>query len=177
MRVHQIMTPQVITASADTTIVEAVNTMLRHHIRALPVVDAAGKLVGIISEGDFIRRAETGTQRMRGRWLTLLAGTDQVAADFVHEHGRKVGEIMTRNPLTVTEEAQLDQVARIMQSNNVKHLPVVRGDRLVGIVSRSDFLAVVADLALIAPSPSGDDDDLREGVLAAVGQAVWRPCR
>jgi CBS domain-containing protein len=177
MRVHQIMTPQVITASADTTIVEAVNTMLRHHIRALPVVDAAGRLVGIISEGDFIRRAETGTQRMRGRWLTLLAGTDQVAADFVHEHGRKVGEIMTRNPLTVTEEAQLDQVARIMQSNNVKHLPVVRGDRLVGIVSRSDFLAVVADLARTAPGPSGDDDDVREGVLAAIGQAVWRPCR
>jgi CBS-domain-containing membrane protein len=73
MRVHQIMTPQVITASADTTIVEAVNTMLRHHIRALPVVDAAGRLVGIISEGDFIRRAETGTQRMRGRWLTFFA--------------------------------------------------------------------------------------------------------
>jgi CBS domain-containing protein len=177
MRVHQIMTPQVITASADTTIVEAVNTMLRHHIRALPVIDAAGRLVGIISEGDFIRRAETGTQRMRGRWLTLLAGTDQVAADFVHEHGRKVGEIMTRNPLTVTEEAQLDQVARIMESNNVKHLPVVRGDRLVGIVSRSDFLAVVADLARTAQGPSGDDDDVREGVLAAIGQAVWRPCR
>jgi BON domain/CBS domain len=95
----------------------------------------------------------------------------------VHEHGRKVGQVMTRNPLTVTEEAQLDEVVRIMECNNVKHLPVMRGDRLVGIVSRSDFLAVVADLARIAPSPSGDDDDLREGVLAAIGQAVWRPCR
>jgi CBS domain-containing protein len=177
MRAHQIMTPQVITAGADTSIIEAVNTMLRHHIRALPVVDAAGKLIGIISEGDFIRRAEIGTQRKRGRWLSFLAGADQIAADFVHEHGRKVGEIMTPDPLTVTEDARLDRIVQIMESNNVKHLPVVRGDRLVGIVSRSDFLTVVAELASIVPNLSADDDHLREGVVAAIGDAVWRPCR
>ncbi len=177
MRAHQIMTPQVITVGADTTIVKAVNMMLRHHISGLPVVDAAGRLIGIVSEGDFIRRAETGTQHKRGRWLTFLAGADRVAAEFAHEHGRKVGEIMTPNPLTVAEGAPLDQVVQIMESNNVKRLPVMRGDRMVGIITRSDFLAAVAGLARSAPGPSADDDHIRSKVMAAIAQAPWRPCR
>ncbi|MGZ5872603.1 MAG: CBS domain-containing protein [Bradyrhizobium sp.] len=177
MRAHQIMTPQVITVGADTKIIEAANMMLRHHISGLPVVDAAGGLIGIISEGDFIRRAETGTQDKRGRWLTFLASADRVAAEFAHEHGRKVGEIMTPNPLTVAEGAPLDQVVRIMESNNVKRLPVMRGDRMVGIVTRSDFVAAVASLAHSVPGPSADDDHIRGAVMAAMRQAPWRPCR
>jgi CBS domain-containing protein len=177
MRADQIMTAQVITIGADASIVEAVHTMLRHHIGGLPVVDAAGELIGIISEGDFIRRAEIGTQRKRGRWLTFLVGADKVAAEFVQEHGRKVGEIMTPDPITITEDIQLDQIAQIMQSNGVKRLPVVRGKRLVGIVSRSDFLAVLADFARDVPGPSADDDDIRSQVIATIGQAAWRPCR
>jgi CBS domain-containing protein len=177
MRAHQIMTPQVITVGADTTIVEAANMMLRHHVSGLPVVDAAGKLIGIVSEGDFIRRAETATQHKRGRWLTFLAGADRVAADFAHEHGRKVGEIMTPNPLTVAEGTPLDRVVQIMESRNVKRLPVMRGDRMVGILTRSDFLAAVAGLARSAPGPSADDDHIRSKVVAAIAQAPWRPCR
>jgi CBS-domain-containing membrane protein len=177
MRAHQIMTAQVITVGADASVIEAINTMLRHHISGLPVVDAAGKLIGIVSEGDFIRRAEIGTQRKRGRWLTFLVGRDQIAADFVHERGRKVGEIMTPDPLTVTEDTPLDQIVQVMQSHNVKRLPVVRENRLVGIVTRSDFLAALADLARDVPNPSADDDHIRDGVIAAIGQAVRRPCR
>ena len=179
MRAHQIMTQQVITVGADTSIVEAVNTMLQHHISGLPVVDAAGKLIGIISEGDFIRRAEIGTSRKRGRWLTFLAGADRIAADFVHAHGRKVGEIMTPDPVTVTENTPLDRVAQIMESENIKRVPVVRGDRLVGIVTRADFLATVADLAreIPSPSPSADDDHIRSAVMAEIEQAAWRPCK
>ena len=95
MRADQIMTPEVITVGADASIVEAIHKMLQHHVSGLPVVDAEGKLIGIISEGDFIRRAEIGTERKRGRWLNCLVGPDQIAADFVREHGRKVGQIMT----------------------------------------------------------------------------------
>ena len=177
MRVEQIMTQQVITAGVDTSIVDAVKTMLQHHIGGLPVVDAAGKLIGIISEGDFIRRAEVGTQHKRGRWLAALAGADRVAADFVHEQGRKVGEIMTPNPLTVTEDALLEQVVHLMESSHVKRLPVLRGDRLVGMVTRSDFLAAIAGVVRDIPEPSEDDDQIRSRVLAAIGQAGWRPCR
>jgi CBS domain-containing protein len=177
MRAHQIMTPQVITVGADTTIVDAAKLMLRHHISGLPVVDDKGGLIGIISEGDFIRRAETGTQHKRVRWLSFLTGTDRIAAEFCHEHGRKVGEIMTPNPRTVTEGTPLGEVVRIMETNNVKRLPVMRGDRMVGIISRSDFLGALANLAHIVPGPTADDDHIRSEVTAAIRQAPWRPCR
>src|ERR1700732_5465189 len=98
MRAHQIMTRQVITITIDAPILDAANSMLRNHISGLPVVDEAGRSVGIVSQGDFIRRAEIGTQRKRGRWLRFLLGPGKVASDFVHERGRKVGEIMTLDP-------------------------------------------------------------------------------
>src|SRR5260370_24855932 len=96
MRAHQIMRRPVITIAPETTIAEAANTMLQRHVSGLPVVDAAGKLVGIISEGDFLRRSEIGTQRKRGRLLKFILGPGQAATDFVHEHGRKVTAIMTK---------------------------------------------------------------------------------
>ena len=177
MRAHHIMTQHVISIDADASIVDAAKMMLRYHISGLPVIDASGKLTGIVSEGDFIRRAEIGTEAKRGRWLKFLVGTSRIAADFVHAHGRKVGEIMTPNPLTVTEDTPLEEIVRIMESRSVKRLPVVRGDRLVGIVTRSDFLATVADLASTAAGTSADDERIRSEVVAAIAQAAWRPCK
>src|ERR1700750_591448 len=126
MRAHQIMTRPVITVTPDATILEAANIMLRWHVSGLPVVDATGKLVGIVSEGDFIRRSEIGTQRHRGRWLSFILGPGKAAADFVQEHGRRVEEVMTRNPLTITEDTALAEIVDLMEKNNVKRLPVVR---------------------------------------------------
>jgi CBS domain-containing protein len=177
MRAHQIMTRHVITVGADTSIADAILTMLQHRISGMPVVDSQGKLIGVISQGDFVRRAEIGTERKRGRWLSYLAGPDKIAADFVHAHGRKVGEIMTPDPVTVTEDTPLDRIVQIMESSDVKRLPVVRGDRLVGIVTRSDFLAPVAELARNSEGLSADDDQLLQAVAAALEQAPWRPCR
>src|SRR5450759_3600637 len=126
MRAHQIMTRKVISVTPDTSIADAANTMLQQHISGLPEVGEAGNLVGIISEGDFIRRAEIGTQRKRGRWLKILVGPGGAATDFVHEQGRKVSEIMTPEPLTVTEDATLEEIVRLMEKNHVKRLPVLR---------------------------------------------------
>jgi CBS domain-containing protein len=177
MRAHEIMTRHVVTVGADTSIADAILTMLQHRISGMPVVDSQGKLIGVISQGDFVRRAEIGTERKRGRWLSYLAGPDRIADDFVHAHGRKVGEIMTPDPVTITEDTPLDRIVQIMESSDVKRLPVVRGDRLVGIVTRSDFLAPVAELARNAEGLSADDDQLLEAVAAALEQAPWRPCR
>ncbi|HEY5129792.1 MAG TPA: CBS domain-containing protein, partial [Bradyrhizobium sp.] len=127
MRVHQIMTRKVTTVKADTPILEAANLMLRRHMSGLPVVGDTGKLVGIVSEGDFIRRSEIGTQRKRGRWLKILVGPALSASEFVHEQGSKVGEIMTRDLCTTTEDMLLEDVVRLMECENVKRLPVVRG--------------------------------------------------
>src|SRR5881394_2825499 len=110
MRAHQIMTRSVTTVAPDATILEAANIMLRWHVSGLPVVDAAGKLVGIVSEGDFIRRSEIGTQRKRGRWLKFILGPGTEGTDFVHEHGRKVSEVMTTEPVTITEDTPLEEI-------------------------------------------------------------------
>src|SRR5262245_29963077 len=120
MRAHQIMTRSVVTVSPETTIVDAANLMLQRHVSGLPVVDATGKLIGIVSEGDFIRRSEIGTGRKRGRWLRFLLGPGQSASDFVHEHGRKVSEVMTKSPLTITEDTALAEIVDLMEKNNVK---------------------------------------------------------
>ena len=98
MRAHRMMSREVITIGVDAALVDAIKTMLKHGVSGLPVVDQTGKLVGILSTSDFLRRAEIGTLRKRGRLLTFLAGPDKVAFDFKREHGRKVGEVMTPEP-------------------------------------------------------------------------------
>ena len=175
MRAHQIMTRPVITVTPETTVVEAANTMLQRHISGLPVIDPAGKLVGIVSEGDFIRRSEIGTQRQRGRFLKFILGPGQTATDFVHEHGRKVAEIMTNTPLTITEDTELAKIVQLMEKNNVKRLPVTRGEQIVGIVSRANLLQAVASLARQIPDPTADDDHIRNRVIDALAKNDWCP--
>jgi CBS domain-containing protein len=175
MRAHQIMTRPVITVAPETPIVEAANTMLQRHVSGLPVIDKAGKLVGIISEGDFIRRREIGTQRKRGRFLKFVLGSGKEAIDFVHEHGRKIAEIMTPDPLTIDEETDLEKIVELMEKNDVKRLPVMRGDKLVGIVSRSNLLQAVASLAREIPDPTADDDHIRNRIIDTLEKNNWCP--
>ena len=175
MRAHQIMTRPVFTVLPNATILEAANLMLRRHVSGLPVVDATGKLVGIVSEGDFIRRSEIGTQRRRSRLLKLILGPGQAAADFVHERGCKISEIMTHDPVTVSEDTSLETIVALMEKNKLKRLPVMRGERLVGIVSRSNLLQAVASLARHIPDPTADDDHIRNRIIDGLGRNDWCP--
>jgi CBS domain-containing protein len=175
VRAHQIMTRPVISVSPETTVLEAATLMLRRHISGLPVIDAAGKLVGIVSEGDFIRRSEIGTQRRRSRFLKFILGPGQAAADFVHEHGCKVAEIMTQAPVTITEDTPLEEIVALMEKNKLKRLPVMQGGRIVGIVSRANLLQAVASLARQVPDPTADDDHIRNRIIDALGKTDWCP--
>ncbi|WP_420133421.1 CBS domain-containing protein [Rhodopseudomonas sp.] len=175
MRADQIMTSQVVTIGPEASIVDAANAMLQHHVSGLPVVDPDGRLIGIISEGDFIRRAELGTQRKRSRWLRLLLGPSSCADDFVHEHGRKVGEVMTHHPHTITEDTSVETIVRTMEKHHVKRLPVMQGDRLVGIVTRKNLLRAVAELCRQTPDPSAADDKIRDRIIAEIERNDWRP--
>ena len=175
MRAHQIMTKPVVTVGPDTTVLEAANIMLSRHISGLPVVDAAGKLVGIVSQGDFIHRGEIGTERRRGRWLKFMFGSGNSAIDFVHEHGRKVSEVMSRSPITIAEDTPLADIADLMEKKNIKRLPVLRDDRLVGIVTRTNLLQAVASLARHVPDPTADDNHIRDRIIRAIEKADWPP--
>jgi CBS-domain-containing membrane protein len=149
--------------------------MLKHHVSGLPVVDAAGKLVGVVSEGDFIRRSEIGTQRKRGRWLKFLLGTGAAATDYVRENGRRVSEVMTSDPITIAEDTTLEEIVKAMETNHVKRLPVIKDGKLVGIVSRANLLQAVAGLARDVPDPTADDDHIRRRIIAAIEKNDWSP--
>jgi len=174
-RAHQIMTRPVFTVLPNATILEAANLMLERHVSGLPVVDTAGKLVGIVSEGDFIRRSEIGTQRKRSRLLKLILGPGRAATDFVHEHGCRIAEIMTHDPVTITEDTPLETIVTLMEKSKLKRLPVTRDGRVVGIVSRANLLQAVASLARQIPDPTADDDHIRNRIIDALGRKDWCP--
>ena len=175
MRAHQIMTRSVLTVTPETTMLEAANKMLQQHVSGLPVVDAAGKVIGIVSEGDFLRRTEIGTGRKRGRWLKFILGPGTEAIDFVHENGRNVSEVMTREPVTITEDTPLEEIVTTMEKHDVKRLPVMRGETLVGIVSRASLLQAVASLARDVPDPTADDDHVRRRIIDSLEKNDWCP--
>ena len=175
MRAHQIMTRQVITATVDTPIAQAARTMLSQHISGMPVLDDTGKLVGVVSQGDFMRRAEIGTQRRRPHWLKLLVGPGRAAVDFVRERGRKVGEVMNDQPVTVSEDATLEEVTDTMERHDIKRVPVMRGDKLVAIITRTNLVQAVLDLARDVPDPTADDDHIRNRIFASIEKNDWQP--
>jgi CBS domain-containing protein len=164
----------VVTVAPDASVLEAIRLMLEWHISGLPVVDASGALVGVITEGDFLRRAETGTERKRPRWLEFLLGPRRLADEYVHTHARKVEEVMTREPITITQDTPLDDVVKIMERRRIKRLPVMRGSRLVGIVSRANLLHALASGRAAAPATTSDLA-IRDQLLAEFDKQRWAP--
>ena len=115
MNVKHIMTWPVFSIGPDATVLQAVQMMLRHKISGLPVVDADGKLLGIVTEGDFLRRAEIATERRRPNWLNFLVGPGRLADEYVHTHTRKIADVMTPEPYTITEDTSLEVVVKLME--------------------------------------------------------------
>jgi len=175
MRAHHIMTKDCITVTPHATIEEAAKIMLQTHISGLPVLNEAGTLVGIVSESDFLRRSEIGTGRKRPAWLQFFLGPGKVAAEFVHERGRRVEDVMTPDPITVDEETPLEELVRLMEKNDIKRLPVMSGTTLKGIVTRSNLLQAVASMAHEIPDPTADDDHIRDRIIRTVNKTDWRP--
>jgi CBS domain-containing protein len=175
MKVRDVMTSRIVSIETDAPIMQAVRLMLQNRISGLPVVGLKGELVGMVTEGDFIRRGEIGTQRRRNRWLEFLIGPGRLADEYVHARGRKVEEVMTREPITVTEDAPLDDVVRLMERHRIKRLPVVRGAELVGIVTRANIMHALVSLAVEAKAPAGDDAAIREQILAECSKQSWAP--
>jgi CBS domain-containing protein len=172
MKAADVMTRQVITVMPDATIEEAARLMLRHRISGLPVTDRDGAILGIVTEGDLIRRAETDTEKQRPRWLELLVGPGRLAQEYVRSHARKVAEVMT---ISVMNEASLREAVTLMEAKHVKRLPVIDGGRLVGIVSRANVMEAVVGLLSATPVGTVSDAEIRKRILAEIDQQPWGP--
>lgn len=175
MKVVDVMTREVVSIAPDASVMEAVRLMLQHKISGLPVIDGAGKLQGVVTEGDFLRRVETGTERKRSRLVEFLLGPGRLATDYVHATGRKVDEVMTPDARTVGEDEPLEKVVHLMERYRIKRVPVVRGDKVVGIVTRQNLMRALASLALAEHPVAADDATIRERLLAELKRQSWAP--
>jgi CBS domain-containing protein len=144
MNAADVMISNVITVGPDANLQDVARGLLSNRISGMPVVAADGKLVGIISEGDLMRRAESGTERRRSWWLEMLTGREALAAQYIKEHSRKVSDVMTREVITVKPETPLNDIATLLERNGIKRVPVVKDGKVVGIVSRANLLQALA---------------------------------
>ncbi|HTL63816.1 MAG TPA: CBS domain-containing protein [Pseudolabrys sp.] len=175
MKARDVMTSTVISVQPNATILQAARQMLQHHISGLPVIDHDGGLVGILSEGDFLRRQETSTERRRSRWLEFLMGPGRLAVEYSHSHGSKVAEVMTTDVHTVTEDTSLEDIVDLMERRRIKRVPVMRGKKVVGMVTRSNLMHAMVSLARAEPKPAKGDAAIRETLLAEMQKESWAP--
>ena len=157
MLAKELMTTDVITVRSDTTVKDVAQIMLSHRISAVPVTDDQGRLIGIVSEGDLLRRTETGTDRKHSWWLDLIASPEERAREFVKTHATKAGDVMTPRPITVTPDTHIAEIAALLEEKRIKRVPVVADGTVIGIVSRADLLRGLATAKLESATTTGDE--------------------
>jgi CBS domain-containing protein len=176
MKAADAMTTDVISVRPSQSVQEVASILLAHRISAVPAVSEDGdQLVGIVSEGDLIRRREAGTDRRRSWWLELLAAPD-TAEDYVKTHGRRVADVMTSNVITVGPDTPLSDIADLIEKEGIKRVPVVDDGRLVGIVSRANLLqALAASKDEMSVETTADDAAIRNDILRRIEAEPWKP--
>jgi CBS domain-containing protein len=168
VRVEDFMTRRVVTITPDTTLLAAAKLMLEHRVGGLPVLDASAGIIGIFSESDLLR--EEGKGEDSSPWLQMMVGPDGKPAEPRRLDARKVGDVMTRQPITIAPGASIAQACRLLHEHRLRRLPVVEGDKLVGMIARADLVRAVAEEA--SPAPMRDVSvDAR---LAELERQIWR---
>ena len=172
MKVSDIMTVKVITVAPDVAVGAVAARLAENHLSALPVVDERMHVLGIVSEGDLMRRREIGTQRETSWWLQLFTAPDQAAAQFIKAHGLAAKDVMSRPAATIGPDASIAEAAELMERIGVKRLPVTRNQVLAGIIARADL---VRTLAAAPPLQAGAHDDtaIRMALEAALDGERW----
>jgi len=172
MRARDVMTRAVATTTPDTTVEKVSQMLINLRISGVPVLDRNGQLVGIVTEGDLLRRVETGTERRRSRWSGLFSANSRLAEEYIKSHARRVEDIMTWEVVSVEELATLGEIAELMDTKRIKRVPVVHNGKIVGIVSRADLLQVLAS----GGTTTADEDSdrlIRERLLAELRKQEW----
>ena len=175
MRAIDVMTDQVITVRENATVSEVARLLAKYGISAVPVVDGANHVIGMVSEGDLLHRAETGTERRRAWWLDMLASTDQLARDYIKSHAETVKDVMTRDVISVTDTTPVADIAVLLETRGIKRVPVLRNGKLIGIVSRANLIQALAMTVTEPAAGSANDNDLaiREKLLAELETQKW----
>ena len=174
MLARDIMTTNVITINPSLSVEQIAQLLLSCSISGVPVVDAEDRLIGVVSEGDLLRRREGGTERHRSWWLNLLAGPEGRAREFVKTHGHRAEDVMTREVVTITADTPVGEIAEILEKRHIKRVPVVEDGKIIGIVSRANLLhGLATHKAQISITPSPDDRAIREQVQALVAKEDW----
>ncbi len=174
MKARDVMTKRVLSVTPNATVRDAATYLLEHGISAAPVLDEKGALVGLVSEGDLFRRAETGTAPRRSWWLTLMSSAEDEARAFTKANARQVKDVMTRGVVTVGEETAISEIADLLERKSIKRVPVVRDGKVVGIVSRANLVRALANLAP-APTEVLADRELRATLERRVAAEPWAP--
>lgn len=176
MQAKDVMTTNVVTVRPETSVPDIAKLLIEHHVSAVPVVDADNHVLGIVSEADLLHRPEFGMKhRRRSWWLPFLAGrSEEDAADYIKTHGLRAEEVMSRPVTTISEDASLDEIARVLAERRIKRVPVVRDGKLVGIVGRVDLLRGLATRKESQKDLSIDDRTIREQILKTLSEE-WAP--
>jgi CBS-domain-containing membrane protein len=173
MQASDVMTTSVVTVKSDTPVADIAAALLKNRISAVPVVDAERRVLGIVSEGDLMRRAETGTEPRHSWWLQAFVSKREKANEYIKTHGRTAADVMSANIVTVTEEMPLRAIAQLLEKKSIKRVPVVRDGHLVGIISRANLLhGLAASDFKTASSVAADDRTIRETLIKELEEEV-----
>ncbi|SAK87038.1 HPP family protein [Caballeronia calidae] len=175
MRAADIMTTSVISADPEMNVRDAARTMVLENISGMPVINETGRLVGMVTEGDLLHRHEIGAGfRHRAWWLELLSSTRELAAQYVKEHAGKVKDVMSTDVVTVSEDRPVAEIAELLERRRIKRVPVVRDEKVVGLVSRANVLRALVALAPEQPAPiDRDDASIRHAIVLAMKGQRW----
>jgi len=174
MRAMDVMTSKVITVDENASVTTVAKLLAERGISAVPVVDSENRVIGMVSEGDLLHRAETGTERRQSWWLEMMASTNQLTGDYIKSHSGNVKDVMTRDVLSVTETTSVADIAILLETNRIKRVPVLRDGKLVGIVSRANLVRALA-MTVNEPTSSTEADDrtIRDNLLAELKAQRW----
>ena len=171
MQARDVMTTKLVTAEPDMPVRDIAKLMLAHRISGIPIVDKSQRVLGMVSEGDLMRRPESETERQSSWWLEAVFSPRDKADDYIKAHGTKAGDVMTRDVQTVGEDMPVREVARLLEAHRIKRVPVVSDGKLVGIISRANLLhGLVARMPEGSIAAAADDRTVRGALLRTLSE-------
>jgi CBS-domain-containing membrane protein len=173
MKAMDVMVRDVVTVKPDDSVSEVVKLLAEHDVSALPVLADGGKVVGMISEADLMRRPEIGTEKHRPWWMEAITPAATLAEDFAKSHGQHVDEIMSRHVISASEDTSLGDIATLLERHRIKRIPILRDGKLVGVVSQSNLIQALASSQAQAHAGAETDRDIRVQILSRLGEQDW----